>query len=190
MYGCKCPVGGCPKANQWLGNKRQAWFSEKRARQAIFDHLSGSPKHADLNVDMCTAEADMAEISSWAVDQDQDLDDEAMTAEQRAQMEEESVYYDDSEARAMVKRRKADPASGTVAKSKPSGAGGGGGGGGHGGGGAAAVARISNTLEQQIHTQTRNAYIFVKAGLTQISIRPNAPMFTEEPEGRPAGQGR
>lgn len=67
-----CPVGECNKGHSHLGRS----YSEKRARQRIFDHLVGSPQHLLTEVDAhefadaaCeeahTLQTEMAEEEPW-----------------------------------------------------------------------------------------------------------------------------
>ena len=179
MFGCKCPLGGCPKAGQWLGQKK-AWYSERRARQAVFDHILGSPSHADITSDGATAEADCCEVTSWNISKSDELvqQDERThkaSAEELVEWADQSVTYEDVDKRdaAFKKARSAqgDSSGSGKARSKQH----------HGPSSnqtavsrrarsrsrspvrGRQVAKVSHRLEDQIKQQTRNAYVFVKA---------------------------
>jgi hypothetical protein len=177
MFGCKCPLGGCPKAGQWLGQKK-AWYSERRARQAVFDHILGSPSHADITSDGASAEADMCEVTSWNISKSDELvqQDERThkaSAEELAEWADQAVTYEDQEKReaSAKKARPAEADSSRRAKPRQH----------HGpSSNQTAVSRrarsrsrspvrgrefakASHRLEDQIKQQTRNAYVFVKA---------------------------
>ena len=70
-FGCRCPVGGCSKPKQILGaqkNKKVGYFSERRARQSVYDHLTGSPWHKDnISHEEACELADTAEVETWEV---------------------------------------------------------------------------------------------------------------------------
>lgn len=179
MFGCKCPLGGCPKAGKWLGQK-QAWYSERRARQAVFDHILGSPAHSDITSDGAVAEADLAEVISWNISKSdeavqQDERNAKASAEELVEWADQAVTYDDQEKRD-ASARKARPAqgdssgSGRARPKQPHGP----------SSNQTAVIRrarsrsrshhrgrgltkTSHRLEDQIQQQTRNAYVFVKA---------------------------
>jgi hypothetical protein len=173
MWGCKCPLGNCNKQGKWLGAK-QAWYSERRARQAVFDHIIGCPAHAHIDTDGAAAEADLAELVSWTISrQDEavqaDERTHGTTAEELAEWADQSVFYEDAEKRAAKKGRPSEAAD-SSRRVKPK----------HHPGssssvahrrtrspaqdrGPTTVAQVSRSLEGQIQQQTRNAYVFVKA---------------------------
>ena len=178
MWGCKCPIGGCPKQGKWLGQK-QAWYSERRARQAVFDHIVGSPAHKDLSEDDAASQTDCAEVQSWVVSNSDealqaDTRSNAASAEELALWADEAVTYEnpdqrskrprpagggsDSGKRARPKHQPPQPgpssASSAIAKrarTPP-----------RGPTGQQAIASVSNRLEDQIAQQTKTAYTFVR----------------------------
>jgi len=173
MWGCKCPLGGCNKAGKWLGQK-QAWYSERRARQAVFDHILGCPAHSEITTEGAVAEADLAEVVSWTISRHDEavLADERThkaSAEELAEWADQAVFYEDQEKRD-ANAKKARPAEAdssrrvkprhqhgpssnetAVRRRERSPALGG------------QVAQVSHRLDDQIKQQTRNAYVFVKA---------------------------
>mgnify|MGYP006296521027 FL=1 len=156
MFGVRCPLGeSCKKGNAWLGNKNTSWFSAERARQAVYDHLVGSPFHKDVDEQLAMEFADTATVESWDVPEEEEVEEEAAaaassSAPQKRKWQDEEVNYWDPTTRA---KRMA------VAKAAPKSAGASSG----SGAGSGQLANLSHSLEDQIMRQTRNAYIFVKA---------------------------
>jgi len=175
MFGCKCPLGGCPKAGKWLGQK-QAWYSERRARQAIYDHITGSPAHSEVDKDSAALQADCADVQSWFVSNTDetllaDARSNAASAEELAMWADEAVTYEDEEQRNKRPRSAggSDSSKRPKAKFRP---------GGTSSGSTAlqkrartpprsldkqSMASVSSRLEDRIAQQTRNAYTFVRA---------------------------
>jgi len=183
VFGFKgCPLHDekCPKHKVWLGGGRQRFYTDRRTRQTVFDHLMYSPFHKG----MTTAEArDIAfsvDVEGWEIPADESQEDIEKTIE----WEDELVTFDDPELKETV--NSAQPKGGSKGGGKDSKGGssqdGKGGGAGKGGGvmvaakkrpaqpaepgGAPAarqIARLSNNLEQNIKQQTSNAYVFVQA---------------------------
>lgn len=158
MFGVKCPMGDqCKKGSAWLGNKSNAWFSDVRARQAIYDHLVGSPFHKDIDPDLATEYADAAEVQSWEVPEEEEDAEEntaGPSAKDKRKWEDEETWYWDPNQRAKHQKLakpkpKAQPSSAVAVRSEAA--------------SSSAVARVSTDLGSQIRTQTRNAYVFVKA---------------------------
>ena len=169
-FGCRCPVGGCSKPNQILGvqkNKKVGYFSERRARQSVYDHLTGSPWHKDTisHEEACDL-ADAAEVETWEVEEGaseveeagSEDDTEAPSAKpslaKKRKMEQENVWYDKPEAAPKPKRRPAiQNLTDAAAAASASGA------------AAQEIVACSQNLQSQINQQTRNAFNLVKAGL-------------------------
>ena len=144
MFACKCPEPDrCGRATK-LG-KRGGYYSERRARQSLYDHLVGSPKHHWSHEDACSA-ADLAEIF-------ESCGDPTSEDEHHLEWEESQTWYDKGGAGGAEgassadrpKRRRLDdrPSTSTAL--------------------ADSVQPEINVLSHQIKEQTRNAYIFVKA---------------------------
>ena len=146
MFACKCPEPErCGRATK-LG-KRGGYYSERRARQSLYDHLVGSPKHHWSHEDACSA-ADLAEIF-------ESCGDPTSEDEHHLEWEESQTWYDKGGAGGAEgassggadrpKRRRLDdrPSASTAL--------------------ADSVQPEINVLSHQIKEQTRNAYIFVKA---------------------------
>ena len=54
VFGFKgCPLHDekCPKHKVWLGGGRQRFYSDRRTRQTVFDHLMYSPFHKGMTTD-------------------------------------------------------------------------------------------------------------------------------------------
>lgn len=175
MWGCKCPLGGCPKGGKWLGQK-QAWYSERRARQAIYDHITGSPAHSDVDKDSAALQADCADVQSWFVSSSDeallaDAKSNGASVEELALWADEAVTYEDEEKRNKRPRSAgggSDSSRRPKAKHRPEPS-----------SGSTAIARrartpprslekqamatVTNRLEGQIAQQTKNAYTFVRA---------------------------
>ncbi len=165
-FGCRCPVGGCSKAKQILGvqkGKKVGYFSERRARQSVYDHLTGSPWHKDTtsHEEACDL-ADGAEVETWEVDEDasegdgagSEEDGEAPRPSLKRQMEQQAVWYDKPSAAPKPKKRPAlqNLADAAAAASAS-------------GSAAQEIVQCSQNLQSQINQQTRNAFNLVKAGL-------------------------
>ena len=181
QFAAKCPLGNCPKRGKWLGAKG-IWYSERRCRQAVYDHLASTGSHAKLTLDDCALEADTVVVERWNVSQDDpevlaDAAKSNATVQEIAEWQDQAVTYEDPEVHKNQKRmipsepleapprqRGRHESSGSRpshshaierrrrSRSPPP-------------QGDRSLARVSNRLENQIHDQTRNAYIFVKAGL-------------------------
>ena len=113
LYACKCPLGGCPKKTAWLGVKG-VWYTERRARQAVFDHLAGTSAHSSLSLEDCAAEAELAEISEWKVPEhdegiEEDLDKNKCSLADLQEWQNDAVFFDDPQKRASTKRQIAEP---------------------------------------------------------------------------------
>ena len=78
MFGAKCPLGNCPKQGKWLGVK-QVWYTERRARQSVYDHLTSTGAHSKLTTDECAAEAENVEVNQWQVELDDAADEREET---------------------------------------------------------------------------------------------------------------
>ena len=147
-------------------NKKVGYFSERRARQSVYDHLTGSPWHKDsISHEEACELADTAEVETWEVDTASEGDGagseedvEAAPARpskaQKRELEQQNVWYDKPEAAPKPKKRPAlqnladaaaaASASGTAAQE---------------------IVHCSQNLQSQINQQTRNAFNLVKAGL-------------------------
>ena len=122
LYGCKCPLGGCPKKTAWLGVKG-VWYTERRARQAVFDHLAGTSAHSALSLDDCAAEAELSEISEWKVSEqdegmEEDLDKNRCSLAELREWQNAAVFFDDPQKRSTTKRQVAEPAGAPRKKPK------------------------------------------------------------------------
>ena len=176
VFGFKgCPLHDekCPKAKQWLGGGRQRFYTERRTRQAVFDHLMNSPWHTGMTSFDALNLAYAADVEGWEIPADESQEDIDKTIE----WEDELVTFDDPELKETV--NSAQPKGGSKGGGKDSK--GGSSQDGKGGkmvaakkrpaqpaepGGAPAarqIARLSNNLEQNIKQQTSNAYVFVQA---------------------------
>ena len=116
LFGCKCPMGSCPKQGKWLGVKG-IWYTERRARQAVYDHLAGTGAHSSLSVDDCANEAEVAEISEWKVSETddgilEDMDKNNCSLADLQEWQNSVVFFEDAEQRAMTKRNMAEPTGG------------------------------------------------------------------------------
>jgi hypothetical protein len=169
-FGCRCPVGGCSKPKQILGvqrSKKVGYFSERRARQSVYDHLTGSPWHKDsIGHEEACDWADSAEVETWQVD-DPVSEDEAGGSEQeegeapprpslaqKRQLEQQNVWYDKPDMAPKPKKRAAlNDLGGASAAASASGT------------AAQEIVHCSQNLQSQINQQTRNAFNLVKAGL-------------------------
>ena len=158
MFACKCPEPErCGRATK-LG-KRGGYYSERRARQSLYDHLVGSPKHHWSHEDACSA-ADLAEIF-------ESCGDPTSEDEHHLEWEESQTWYDKGGAggaegassggadrpkrRRLLEDDQQQPRSSSASAAlvdSPA---------------AAAIGQEVNVLGHQIREQTRNAYIFVKA---------------------------
>lgn len=160
-YYVKCPMKDlCKKGNTWLGNKTQGWLSERRARQAVFDHLTSSPFHEGLTREEAALEADHAEVEPFDEEVEDAEDGNMSDDDRKRKWEEDQVWYDDPEKRQPKKRARPAQAIGNIAS--------------EGASGSRSLARqsgpdtralkhLSQDLSGQIHAQTQNAYVFVKA---------------------------
>ena len=181
MFGFRgCPLGDskCPKHKQWLGGAKTSFWSERRCRQAVFDHLMSSPYHNGMTSTEATTFA-------WTVDLESHEVANSYNSEElfalHFQEEEELVYFDgdvEESVNTAVPQQKGSKGGGKGGKDVPTG-----GGGGKGSGkelvstrkrpsepateppGASnrQVARVNSNLERNIRQQTQNAYVFVQA---------------------------
>ena len=170
-FGCRCPVGGCSKGRVILGvqksTKKVGYFSERRARQSVYDHLTGSPWHKDNNSheEACDL-ADTAIVETWEVQGEAGEEGEDAGSEEegeasanpsevkKRQMEQQNVWYDKEEAMPRPKKRPAlQNLAAAAGASSASGA------------AVKEVVHCSQNLQGQITQQTRNAFNLVKAGL-------------------------
>lgn len=172
--GCPLQEGKCPKAKQWLGGAKgkQRFYSERRCRQAVYDHLMNSPFHSGMGSSEAAGLAFAAELEVWDIPAED-------TPEKMAEMlewEEELVFFDEptleesvnsakrpgkgkgkddgggSSSQQMVPSRKrplqpAEPAEPPTGTGPP----------------ARQMHRVSDRLEKNIRQQTQNAYVFVQA---------------------------
>lgn len=168
MFGVKCPLGdACKKGTAWLGNKNTSWFSAERARQAVYDHLVGSPFHKDVDDSLAMEFADTADVATWEVPEEEEGEgEEAATPsgsggpQKRKRHDEEASYHDPA---ARGKRPKAKSAPRAIGAGTSSGS---------AAASSGALASLSHGLEDQIMRQTRNAMIFVRAmGKAENALR-------------------
>ena len=122
MFGAKCPLGNCPKQGKWLGVK-QVWYTERRARQSVYDHLTSTGAHSKLTTDECAAEAENVEVNQWQVELDdagvqEDLEKNSCTLDELCAWQEDAVWFDDPERRAKAKRTIAEPSGAPRKKAK------------------------------------------------------------------------
>ena len=108
QFAAKCPLGNGPKRGKWLGAKG-IWYSERRCRQAVYDHLASTGSHAKLTLDDCALEADTVVVERWNVSQDDPevLADAAKanaTIQEIALWQDQAVTYEDHEVRKNQKR--------------------------------------------------------------------------------------
>ena len=113
LFGCKCPIGSCPKQGKWLGVKG-IWYTERRARQAVYDHLAGTGAHSSLSVDDCANEAEVAAIVEWKMSETdegilEDMDKNNCSLADLQEWQNSVVFFDDAEKRAGTKRNLAEP---------------------------------------------------------------------------------
>jgi len=179
VYGFKgCPMNDakCPKNKSWLGGGRQRFYTERRTRQTVFDHLMYSPFHKGMTTDQAREQAYLLEIESWKIpaeESDEEID-------RTIQWEEELVIYDSEDLIETVNKAEAKGANkgggkagssqdhnhkgkgcGAIVPARrrpaqpaePQG----------GPGPSRQVARINQRLESNIEQQTNNAYVFVSA---------------------------
>ena len=180
VYGFKgCPLGDakCPKAKQWLGGSKTSFYSERRCRQAVFDHLMCSPWHNGMMSSEARSHAWTVDLESHEVANSYSKDELCALHD----AEEKLVYFDDETEDTVndkVAQPKGSQGRGKGGKDVPTGKG-------SGGGKDLAttrkrwsndppepadppgvnrqVARISSDLERNIRQQTQNAYVFVQA---------------------------
>ncbi len=154
-FSCKCPAPEqCGRSGK-LG-RRGGFFTERRARQSLYDHLIGAPAHHWSHTDSTEA-ADSAEVFENTSGGD------AEDADRRAEQDDSACWYDqpgaeqyapprdmirggdhDRDSPRPTRRRRLTDSAGN----EPA---------------ASAVAHVQQDLGHQIATQTRNAYVFVKA---------------------------
>ena len=201
VYGFKgCPMQDtkCPKNKSWLGGGRQRFYTERRCRQTVYDHLMYSPWHKGMTSDSAREQALFADIERWEIAAEESEDE----IDRTIQWEEELVIYDSED---LIE---------TVNKAEPKGANKGGGKAGssqdhvnHQGKGCGAVvparkrpvqpaepqggpgssrqvARINHSLERNIAQQTHNAYVFVGA-MTKAEAALRAAARMAEAANRP-----
>ena len=113
LFGCKCPIGSCPKQGKWLGVKG-IWYTERRARQAVYDHLASTGAHSSMSVDNCADEAEVAEIVEWKISETdenllEDMDKNNCSLADLQEWQNSVVFFDDAEKRAGTKRNLAEP---------------------------------------------------------------------------------
>ena len=180
VFGFKgCPLHDekCPKAKQWLGGGRQRFYTERRTRQTVFDHLMNSPFHQGMTIVAALNLAWAADVESWEIPAEESLEKIAETIA----WEEELVTFDSPDLKESVNT--AQPKGGSKGGGSKGGSSQDGKGGGAGKCGGVMVpvrkrphqpaepagqpsrhiARISDRLETNIKQQTSNAWAFVSA---------------------------
>jgi hypothetical protein len=179
--GCPLQEDKCPKAKQWLGSGKQRFYSERRCRQAVYDHLMNSPFHAGMGSVEAASLAFAAEVEAWEIP----AEDTPERVAEMKEWEEELVYFDDPSLQDSVNSAKKNKGGGK-GKSKDDV-------GGHSSGqmvpsrkrptepaeappGTGTVSRqmhrVSSRLEQNIRQQTQNAYSFVQSmGKAEAALR-------------------
>lgn len=137
-----CPHGDlCAKKGKTLGG----YWTEARARQAVFNHLRSSSYHM-FEQETAQMEADLAHVETHTWDPEKDEDGTWQPpARKRPAPAEPSGPPPSSMAR---RHRSSAPAESSSASSKAS-------------------SVVSRDLSSQIHQQTRNAYVFVKANVSR-----------------------
>lgn len=115
LFACKCPVGNCPKKNTYLGVKG-VWYTERRARQAVFDHLAGTPAHSALSLENCAVEAEACDVKVWEVSEldpgvVDDLEKNNCTLSELQEWQDQAAIYDDPEQRGRTKRHLPEPSA-------------------------------------------------------------------------------
>ncbi len=174
--GCPLQDSKCPKNKSWLGGGKQRFYTERRCRQTVYDHLMYSPWHKGMTSDSAREQALFADIERWEIAAEESEDE----IDRTIQWEEELTIYDSED---LIE---------TVNTAQPKGANKGGGkacssqdqpnhqGRGYGPivparrrpqpaeppvgpGSSRQVARINQGLERNIAQQTNNAYVFVGA---------------------------
>lgn len=173
--GCPLQDSKCPKHRLWLGGgKKGFYYTERRCRQSVYDHLMYSPHHKGMHSVDAVEQALFAELEHWEHTVEESEEDMA----RHITWEEEQVIYD------------SENLPDTVNEATPKGAKKGGGKSGssqdhviHKGKGCEAVVpvrkrpvqpaeppggpqsrqvtRVNQSLERNIAQQTNNAYIFV-----------------------------
>jgi hypothetical protein len=133
VYYTWCPVGNCSKGGAHLGRS----FSEKRARQRVYDHLSGSPWH-QFERGPATEAADNVMVEQV----EEEVDEEG-------RFEPPPTKRGPPEPVGPPPKRQALPATASSASSVTL--------------VENAAAAVMTDLSAAIKQQTRNAYIFVKA---------------------------
>jgi len=181
VYGFRgCPLQDlkCPKNKSWLGGGKQRFYTERRCRQTVYDHLMFSPWHKGMTSDSAREQALFADIERWEIAAEESEDE----IDRTIQWEEELTIYDSEDLIETVNTAQpkgAYKSSGgkggssqdhgnhqgkgckdvvparkrPVQPAEPSG----------GPGSSRQVARINQGLERNIAQQTQNAYVFVGA---------------------------
>ncbi len=148
-------------------NKKVGYFSERRARQSVYDHLTGSPWHKDsISHEEACEWADTAVVETWEVsttDTEGDKGESDEDAEpvvvvrpshaKRRKLEDDNVWYDRPECAPAAPKPKQRPAIAGAPGGNVTAA------------AADEIVACSANLQGQINQQTRNAFNLVKAGL-------------------------
>ena len=96
IFGFKgCPFSDqrCPKHKVWLGAQKQSFYSERRCRQAVYDHLMSSPHHSGTTAADAQQAAWTAVLEAFEVEQDESPDD----ISELIAKEEALVYFKDED---------------------------------------------------------------------------------------------